>query len=99
MRVEQAYKLRARKDQRCFRGYAYRKGRARRAVINLGRINTIRRRRHRGQLWLLNDIIATADHEIVHALVLTSDWAPEAREEVFIKKFERAGSWTRGLVR
>ena len=35
MLVEQTYKLRARRDQRLFRGYAYRKGQERRAGIYL----------------------------------------------------------------
>jgi hypothetical protein len=95
MLVQQTYKVRARKGQRCFRGYAYRKGRDRRAVINLGVIDLIRYKRHRGQEWLIEDIISTADHEIIHALILTSDWAPVVHEERFVKKCESAGRWAR----
>lgn len=91
--VQQTYKVRARKGQRCWRGYAYRKGQERRAVINLGTIDTVRYKRHRGFAWLLHDIICTIDHEIVHALILTSDWAPAVREERFVKKFETAIRW------
>ena len=95
MLVRQRYKVRARKDQRCWRGYAYRKGKERHAVVNLGIINEVRRKKHRGEAWLIGDIIGTVEHEIAHALVLTSDWAPGVREERFILRFERAGRWAR----
>lgn len=98
MKLRLRYNRRSRKGFRNLFGYQYRKGAERRIVINLDYHDKVRREYHRGLSWLLEQLIQTLDHEIVHAFS-PQDISPRSararREETFTKWFERAGSWAR----
>ncbi len=46
---------------------------------------------HRSTDWMLEELIKTVDHEMVHASLPEE----ETREEMFARRFERAGHWSR----
>src|SRR5437773_8790399 len=90
MLVEVVYRLRARKDQRRWRGLAYENGRVgRRAVVHLNIENKRRKDWHRSYDWMVRDISVTKAHEIIQALIKTSDWAKDSIEEEFLLRFDQ----------
>lgn len=59
--------------------------------VNLRKHYRLKRRWHRGVDWMLEQVIRTVDHEMVHASLPEE----EIREEKFARRFELAGSWAR----
>mgnify|MGYP001559088650 CR=1 FL=1 len=62
-----------------------------RVWINLRAHHRRMQKRYRSLPWMLEELIKTVDHELVHAFLPEE----EKREERLAKAFERAGNWAR----
>lgn len=98
MKIQYDLKLNTRKGRwrRRYRFMAYMTRRtpwSAKIVIDLGRINRDRIKKHHSMKWMLEQLLRTIDHETAH--VFQERFYENVEDEEEALRFERAGSWVR----